>query len=240
MWEISEAGGLRESVFLQKSDGAAPIRLGDGKPTELSPDGRFALAAQSRRELVMLPTGIGQEKRIAAGAFEGVSDARWLPDGRRILALANVPGGRLALYLIDIEGGAPQMLGPEGLDDQARIAVSPDGRRVAAVGAGGDVLLVPLAGGAPGTDAAFRKGDLPICWSAGSDALYVFRKESPTATVEKIDLRTHRREAFRTLAAHETAGVPVLDSVVMRPDAKGYAYAYQQILSDLYIVEGLK
>lgn len=238
--EWSEAGGPDESVYLQKNDGAPPVRLGDGRALALSPDGRLALAARARMELVLLPIGAGVEKPLASGVFESVGEARWLPDGKRFAVQASLPGQRTQLFLIDVGGGAPVALADADYGDTSLIAVSPDGARIAAVTVDERVALVPVAGGAPVFDDAFRPGDQPIAWSADGAALYVYRREAPVATVERVDLRTRRREIWKELPASDSAGVSSIERVVMTSDARFHAWAWQQHLTDLYLVEGLR
>jgi hypothetical protein len=38
----------------------------------------------------------------------------------------------------------------------------------------------------------------------------------------------------------DSAGVRSINPIVMTPDGKTYVYGYHRILSDLYVVEGLK
>src|SRR5262249_43496612 len=65
--EEGEGGGPGYSVFLRKLDGSAPTRLGEGEGLALSPDGKWVLTALVRSspvELVLLPTGAGEPKRL--------------------------------------------------------------------------------------------------------------------------------------------------------------------------------
>ena len=40
--------------------------------------------------------------------------------------------------------------------------------------------------------------------------------------------------------AEDPAGVERISNVLIAPDAKSYAYCYARLLSDLFVVEGLK
>jgi Tol biopolymer transport system component len=240
LFEDSEAGGPRKSAFLQRSDGAPPVRLGEGHPLALSPDGRWALTVQRQHDPVLLPIGTGEPKTLSAGVFEGIEDGRWLPDGKGVIVLANEPGHRLRLYLLDLQGGAPKPFSDEGLDERNTIAVAPDGRRVAAAVADGPVQFVPTAGGTPERAPGSLPGDRPITWSDDGRSLFVYRRETPPARIIKIDVRTGRRENWRELPVRDLAGIATIDSVVMSPDGRTYGYSYQQFLTDLYIVDGLR
>ena len=70
--------------------------------------------------------------------------------------------------------------------------------------------------------------------------MYVLRKGTPPVSIFRIDLRTGRREVWKDLPARDPAGVATLSRAVMTRDGKAYAFTYQQILTDLYLVEGLR
>ena len=238
--EDGEAGGPGQSVYAQKADGAPPVRLGEGHALALSPDGQWALAARDRRELVLLPAGSGVEHHLAPGAFEAVADARWFPDGRRFALLASRPGARLSLFVVDAGNGALVPLADEGYQDGSSLAVSPDGRRVAAVMADGRPALVPADGGPPEFDSGLREGDLPVAFGASGASLYVVRRDTINGVVERVDLGTGRRAVWKELPVLDSAGVSNIARVVMTPDAQAWAWSWQQILTDLYLVRGLK
>ena len=242
--ESSEAGGSDEAVYLQREDGSPPIRLGHGRALALSPDGRTALAARSRRDLVLLPIGAGAERPLAAGLFETVLEARWLPDGRRIAVLGSFQGRTAGLFLVDVDGGQPTQLADVGYEAggyQGYTAVSPDGGRIAAVAADGRIALVPVTGGAATFDDLFHAGDGPIAWSDDGSALYVLRREdAATAAIDRIDLRERKREVWKDLPIAELAGVSNVSRVAMTSDGRAWAWTWQQIKTDLYLVEGLR
>ena len=238
--EESEAGGSDGSVYLQREDGAPPVRLGEGRAVALSPDGRQALAFRSQRDLVLLPIGPGVERLLVSGAFESVFDGCFLPDGLRIALLATQAGRRGRLFLVDARDGGITPLEDIGFETPGGIAVSPDGRRIAAVAADGRVALVPSAGGPPVFENALRPGDSPIAWSADSAGLYVFRRESVPALVERVDFRSGHRQVWKELTVSDPAGVSNIRDIVMTSDARAWGYTWQQVLTDLYLVEGLK
>ena len=66
MGEILRGGGAARSIYLRGTDGSDAVRLGDGFPEDLSPDGRWVLAAPrgTRRHWVILPTGTGSPKNL--------------------------------------------------------------------------------------------------------------------------------------------------------------------------------
>src|SRR4030095_8604614 len=90
-----------ETVYLRKSDGSNPKRLGDGKPLALSPDGQSALTLQhsERPQLVLLPAGLGKPKSLPRGNIaEFFHWAAWSPGGERIFFTAAESGRRPPIW----------------------------------------------------------------------------------------------------------------------------------------------
>ena len=60
------------TVYLRKTDGSDAVRLGEGKPLTLSPDGKWALVLQqaSPPQLILLPTGPGEQRLLPRGPIQ--------------------------------------------------------------------------------------------------------------------------------------------------------------------------
>ena len=101
-------------------------------------------------------------------------------------------------------------------------------------------LLVPLDGGdvrlVPGIDANER----PAQWTPDGRQLYVYRLGEIPARVFKVDVVTGARELWREITPPDSAGVAGIESFRITPDGSAYAYGYTQLLSELYLAEGLK
>jgi hypothetical protein len=94
------------------------VRLGDGIPTGLSPDGKRVLAIVPGvpTEVVVLPTGAGETRKLPRGPLVHHGWAAWLPDGRRIVVSGAEPDRGTRLYLQDVEGGEPREIAGLGDD----------------------------------------------------------------------------------------------------------------------------
>ena len=57
--------------------------------------------------------------------------------------------------------------------------------------------------------------------------------------VFRVELSNGRREPWRTITPQDPAGLWAADLMLM-PDGNSYAYNCKRLLSDLYLVEGLK
>ncbi len=240
--EEGEGGGGVGVVYFRKTDGSPPVRLGEGYALALSPDKKWALAAPINfTELLLLPTGTGQAKKLERGGIESYQSARFLPDSKRILFAGKERGRRARLYIQDPDGGGPRAITPEGAGAAFRgNLVSPDGRFVTGPGADKGFDLYPVEGGSPIPIPGLEEGEVPIQWSADQRSLYVYRPVQDVARVSLLDLSSGRRTPWKDLIPFDPAGSSVVFQVAITPDGKSYIYSYGQMLSDLFLVEGLK
>ncbi|HTW58363.1 MAG TPA: WD40 repeat domain-containing serine/threonine protein kinase [Terriglobales bacterium] len=239
--ETGEAGGETGVIYVRGTDGSPAVRLGEGRAPSLSADGKWVLAMSSaeRRGLIELPTGPGEERSIPTGDVR-VHQAYFFPDGKRVLLMGNVPGGHgLRLWVMDINGGNPRAISPEGTRVGSRTCISPDGKFVAAHDPEDKISLYPVDGGNPVPVPNVQPGDLPLQWTPDGKSLLVGVSEIP-APVFTIDLATGRRKLFKTVTPTDPTGLFDGAPPNFSKDLKSYVYSYTRITSDLYIVEGLK
>jgi Tol biopolymer transport system component len=237
----SEAFSGKPGIYLRGIDGAPPIRLGEGVPHDLSPGGDRVVAStgSSPQHLVIIPVRAGEAHRLEGG-FETISSAKWLPDGKRIVIAAREVGMKERLHLIDADGGDRRSLSGEGFT-LSRIGspVSPDGRWVVAVNADSNLVLHPVEEGEPRPLPGTEPGEGSIGWSGDGRNLYVYRRGLPTS-VYKVELPSDKRELVMQLRPEDAAGVGTARSVLLTPDGRTVVYSHFQVLSELYLVEGLK
>jgi len=226
---------------VRATDGSPAVRLGDGRTPTLSPDGKWVLALNSsaRRGLVELPTGAGESRAISTGEVH-VHQAFFLPDGRHVLVLGNVPGGHgLKLWVQGVEESSPRAISPEGVSVNYRSCISPDGQQVAAQDPEGKITIYPVTAGAPRTVPSVQAGDVPVQWTADGKSLLVGRREVPSP-IFTIDLATGQRKLLRSFSPADPTGLFSNAPPGFSRDLKSYVYTYQRITSDLYVVDGLK
>ena len=190
---------MRSAVYLRKTDGSDAVRLGEGKALALSPDGKWALALQgtSPPQLLLLPTGPGEQKPLPRGGINEYYWASWFPDGRRIVFAGAEAGHRPRSYIQDVEGGAPRPVTAEGM---VAVLLSPDGKLIAAYGPYGESFLCPVDGGKPRSIPGLAEGEVPLQWSADGRSLHVRGPGDFAVKVYRLDLSTGRREFWKELA----------------------------------------
>ena len=103
-------------IYIRKLDGSPAVLLGEGASFHLSPDGQWVLATPQRGtpDLVLLPTGAGQARKLSLSGI-ACQWAKFFPDGRRILFVGNEKGRASRLFTVDLSGGKPRAITPEGV-----------------------------------------------------------------------------------------------------------------------------
>jgi Tol biopolymer transport system component len=246
--EVGPGGGPSRSVYLWRAKDSQAVRLGDGTALALSPDGQWALASrgESPASLVLLPTGPGEPRPldladVHVGGLGNVHfpiAATFFPEGKRVLVNGFEAGRERRLYVVNLDGGQPRAIGPEGayFTDAAH-GVSPDGKTVAALGPDGNLHLYSAesetaAVSTPVTSAELGRGEA-IRWCADGTCVFVIGEKGK---VDRLDIRTGRRQPWKNFSAADRA----LSHTLPTPDGKSYVYAYYIYRSDLFLVDGVK
>jgi Tol biopolymer transport system component len=236
--EQGVAGGPGYAVYLRGTDRSPAVRLGKGLSQYLSPDGRWALAIDlTQNTLLILPTGAGESRTVAAHGIKAYSFACWFPDGKRLLFGGFEDGKGSRMYVQDPASGAPRAVTPEGVSVRSN-TLSPDGKWVVAP-AGGQLSAFPTDAGEPHPIKGAEDRDVPLRWSADGRVLFVRQGRLP-ARIFGLDVTTGQRTLLHEISPRDTVGVEQISDIRLTPDGKSYAYVYIQNLYSLYQVTGLK
>ena len=236
----SKSGGFSYAVYLRKTDGAPAVLLGEGGAVALSPDGKSVIAQtlDSPSQLRLLTTGAGEARMLTHDNIN-YSWAHWFPDGKHVLVSANESGKGVRFDVFDVASGQMRAISPEGVNATA-FFVSPDSQWVAGIGPDQLGYLYPVNGGQPKVIKGVNPGELPITWSSDGRSIYIYQPGELPARVYRIDLQTGQRTLWKQLMPSDPAGVETIGPILMTPDASTCVFGYHRMLSDLYLVEGLK
>jgi len=237
----------RYAAYLRGTDGSPPLRLGDAWPNgRLSPDGKWLLTVSTEEgsSATLIPVGAGEVRQIGKQDCHGVE---WYPDGKRILCEVTDSTERFHLFALELPSGTATEI-PIGADAAADIdhggPLAPDGTLFAGVGRSGDLWIVPLAGEAPrrisSRVAGFEPGTMPVGWSADGRRLFIQRETPAPQEVRTLELATSRIEGWKKLTLEDLAGIVRIGPVRVAADGRAWAYTYIRVLSNLYVVDGLR
>jgi eukaryotic-like serine/threonine-protein kinase len=236
--EEGEGGGANYTVFLRDTDGSPPVRIGEGLGLAISPDGKWVVTKpKDKGTLSIVPTGAGEARQLT---HDNVSypAARFLPDGKHLIAIGIETGHGVRDYMIDVSSGDSKPITPEGVSGTL---VSPDGKSVGVRGPDGKMEIWSLESNSarpiPGLDPKYYA----TSWSSDGKSIYVgssLRQEA-AADVFKVDVESGKMTPWRKfggeLAAARNVSVPVVVG-----DGDAYAYVYVQLLSEAYVVRGMR
>ena len=237
--EEADGGGPNYTVFLRDTDGSPPVRIGEGIGLAISPDAKWVITKPAKGgALSVVPTGAGEARPLTHDNIS-YDTVCYLPDGKQLLAIGFEPGHGVRDYLIDVSNGTSKAVTPEGT---AGAALSADGRNVIVISPDGKSGVWPLDGSGlrviPGLDQTRRV----VGWAPDGASVYVRSTLGldRTAKVERVDLATGKSEPWKTFGAADAAGVNRVGSIQISSNSDGYVYMYSQVLSQAYVVKGLK
>jgi Tol biopolymer transport system component len=239
--ETGEGSGPAYSTFIRGTDGSPPVRLGEGGGQALSPDGQWAAVqvGREKRTITLYPTGAGEKKVLPTGDLETQGGTSFTPDGKRLVFTANEPGRGSRIYIMEIAGGKPRAVTPEGYRAFSK-GVSRDGTRVLAVGPDRKRYIYPLAGGEPASVPGLSDDESVTGWSADGRFLHVYRRRDIPGRLYRLDVSNGKRELMREVMPADGSGIVDIAPIISTADGASYVYGFQRTLSDLYLVEGLK
>jgi eukaryotic-like serine/threonine-protein kinase len=232
-------GKDRFGVYIQETNGSAPkfLELKEGFADAISPDGGMAIGTNAKG-LLLIPTGVGEPRALPPHNLTQFRGARWFPDGKRILFTGGPPDRPLRSYVQDASGGPPRALTPEGIWG---LAISSDNTRIAAVGGADPTISIwSDAGVLQQHVKGSLADDRPVAFSADGRSLWLFRRGEVPAQVVQLDIATGERRPWKKLIGPDAAGVYSVIEFVITPDGKSYFYSYTRLISQLYLVRGLK
>jgi Tol biopolymer transport system component len=238
--EEGDGGGQNYTVFLRDTDGSPPARLGEGLALAISPDAKWVISKPPKGgPLSLVPTGAGEARQLTHDAVS-YDLARFFPDGKRLLAFGIEAGHGGRDYVIDLTNGDSKPVTPEGVSG---VIVSPDGMSVAVHGPEGKRGIWSLDKSEFHPIPRLESIYSIIGWTADGQSVYVAnnkRIEAKGAPVYRVNIQTGKMEPWRTFGEETSAGVSTVVPPHLSSDGTAYAYIYVRVLSEAYVVSGLR
>jgi hypothetical protein len=255
--EASQASGIRADgravlvsnhipaeyeTFLVQSDRSGAVRLAAGTGLAISPDGSWAMTTTADyRTLVLAPLGMGPTRTIPnPDAMQYESVTTWLPDGKHFIVAGRKGAEPSRGFVIDMDTGTAKPFGEPGVMWTVFMGppVSPDGKYAVLQGADGTPRRWPIDGGDAIPIPGVRAEDQPLTFTENGDALFVTGSSLPIA-IDRLDLATGNRTPWITVEPTDNAGLRYATATIT-PNGKYWALSTAKLLTDLYVVEGLR
>jgi len=237
--EEGEAGQLAAGMYVRRTDGSPPVRLGDGWAIALSPDEKWVLGRwrhTNPHRLVILPVESGEAIPLDIPGFDFAETGSWFPDSRHFLIVGRETNGAPRSYRIDRQGGAPVAVTPAGV--MGRLA-TPDGGAVLARTGNGRWELWPIGGGGPRSFPILDAADLPLRWSTDGNYLFA-RRARPVPHIDRINAVSGEREHWVDISPADLGGIAEYYGAAVSGDGSRYAYCFMRALSDLFLSGDLR
>jgi serine/threonine protein kinase len=224
-------------LYLRRSDGSLPVRIGEGIGVALSSDGKWAVAVREDQpgRVWLVPTGAGASRTFD---FPGLSftprTGYFFRDGKRAVLVAQHGDDAYQAFVLDLDGSGRSRAVTPGLESW--VAVSPDERFIAALPTGGVVSAYPVEEGSPRPFPTLGSKYAPVGW--GESGL-ILRGTSffPPLPIIQFDTQTGTQRLLTTLSPRESTGVTWFRQIRVTPDGETVAYTYNGFQSTLYALD---
>jgi eukaryotic-like serine/threonine-protein kinase len=236
--EQGEEGGPTYTAAVRDMRGSPPIPLGEGVAGDFSPDGKWVITTISYTQVELLPTGAGTIRKIDPGGIQQYRHTlHWMPDGKHILFSGNQPGRPARCFIQDIDGGKPRPITPEGV---VGCQVAPDGQLIAATDLKESAIrFYPLDGGPPRAIPGLLPGEA-FKWTPDPRFAYVYQRMMLPAKIYRLNIVNGQRQLFKEINPSDETGICDMSEILFSADGRAYVYGYVRLLSELYLVNGLK
>ncbi|MEA2164967.1 MAG: eukaryotic-like serine/threonine-protein kinase [Thermoanaerobaculia bacterium] len=227
---------LYYDLYVDSLAGGPATRLGEGEPIQFSSDGKWVLAMilSAPPRIVLYGTESESSKTINVAGLD-VSACALFPDSQRILLL--VPNGaRIDSYVQDIASGARTRL-PLQHQGAGNPLISPDGLKIMFIGRAIKSSIYTIAG------EHVRDVEAPnyaLAWTSDSKGVFVYSPAELPIKVQKLDLATGTVTPWKEIAMPDLAGASNAPDLVMNQAGDAYAYSVFRMMTDLFIVDGLR
>ena len=237
---LGESGGAKGSVYVRSTDGAPPVRLGDGSALAISPDGKWVSGFDSRdtasKNFTLTPTGTGE---VQSTAKRGIV-LGWLGDRKYLLAGDDAGSpNTLRFFAWDARSDEVRPASPVHMPQSFPI-ISPDRRSYLTVGPDHNFNIYSVETGEGRPVPGLTEHDLPINWRADGRAIFLSTHHDMNAMIpiSVLDLATGKRTAWKMV--QPSIPVDELSNLRITQDGRAYAYNYTYLRSELYVAEGIR
>jgi serine/threonine protein kinase/Tol biopolymer transport system component len=234
-------------LYIQRTDGAAPVLIGEGAGTSFSFDGKFVLAQDPSdlTKLSIIPTSVGETRVLHAPQNLRYFASHFLPGNQSLLITAVAPDGALSTFTQDINTGSLRPVSSQGKYVMSFFGVmapgpSPDGKSCIVSDGQGHYWLQPLDGAPAREISSIKSSEQIINWHNDADNLFLVVPSGSDGDIYSLNITTGERKLWAHFSAPDRAGLTGPSFLYITPDGSRYAYSTERILSTLFQVDGLR
>jgi len=243
-WVVyTRMGEAKNEVFLQRSNGAAPVKIGDGFGGGLSYNGQTiaAVRLEDPHKLLLYPSGAGEQREIDLGEVSAQVSNRenaltFSRDGKLALFPAFNTKRELRDYLLDLSTGKIRPATPVGSKEGK---LSPSGTRVLTTElATNKRVIVDIDSQKVSEVPGLGLHEEVIGWTEDGKALSIWNQEIP-AKVWILDIASGQRKFVQTVDALASLGT-MYAKMATSADGTVAVYRLRRGMYTVYLADGLK
>jgi eukaryotic-like serine/threonine-protein kinase len=235
--ESAAAVGGNSVTLLRKLDRSPAVVLGDGLPTELSPDGNWVATLDNDEppNIVLLPTGVGKPKQLTSNGWEYTRGMHWMPNSAAILINAVQSGHKARVFWLDVSTKEMRPVLPEGIRGGLP---SPDGKQLLATD-GDTPKIYTITGAEVGALPKLGRDDAIDRWAADGKSLLIWNYAS-TPRLDRMDIASGKRVPLTEIKPPDRTGIVGFNFCRTSSDGRAHIYSAYRLLTDLFVVNGLR
>src|SRR5262249_38951040 len=140
-------------------------------------------------------------------------------------------------YTAEISSGQSKSVTPEGVLCGPS---SPDGTSLIGTSPNHSIAIYSLNGAAPRPIPSLAQNFVAVQWSDDGSFLYAYHQGEFQSKIYSVKIATGKEIILQELSPGVPAGIAMVAPIVVSRDGKKFAYSYNQTLSVLYLISGLK
>jgi Tol biopolymer transport system component len=235
--ESGAAVGGNSVTLLRKLDRSPAVVLGDGLPTELSPDGNWVATLDNHEppNIVLLPTGVGKPRQLTSNGWEYTRGMHWMPNSSALLVNAVQPSHKRRVFMLDVSTSEMRPVLPEGIQGglpspDSKVLLGMDGNTPKTYTmTGAEIGALPKLGG----------DDVIDRWGADGKDLLIWNYAA-TPRLDRMDIASGKRVPLMTISPPDSTGIVGFNGCRTSKDGRVHIYSAYRLLTDLFVVHGLR
>jgi hypothetical protein len=194
--------------------------------------------------LLLVPIGPGDSRTVDVPGISPVV-ARFFSGDTHALVGGTRPDGGTEWVTVRLADGTHAPVPQQGRIDsltglRTNVQVSPDGRELAYARPDGELIAMPLGGGAVRTLLRLGEDEAFVNWAADAGHVFVARWHGTRGEVFRVAVAGGRREAIREISLVDSAGRTDMPTLLISRAGDSYVYSFTRLLGALYLVDGLR
>jgi hypothetical protein len=110
---------------------------------------------------------------------------------------------------------------------------------IAGSGLEGGAWLYPIDGGEMRPIPGLLPGE-EFVWTSDAHFMYAYQWKQAPVKIYRLNISSGQRQFFKEIMPPEPSGKCDITRVLFSSDGRSYAYSYTRLLSELYLIKGLR